>query len=197
MFHTAISTGNHWTSLTFSSKRPYVDICVDELVYLCFRKQLWSIWRYDMHMLCSTPGNSISLIRYHAIFSIGTDLPPISQIARFMGPTWCPPGSCRPQMGRMLAPWTSLSQTPPTLCSVAGPTNRRPQHACKKFNGITATRFGISSSLALSRSTLVQHCIQAILEHIKTLDWHKISSEKYNSNITLLHTIVCIYNRWS
>ena len=30
------------------------------------------------------------------------------QIARFM-PTWDPPGSCRPQMGPMLAPWTLLS----------------------------------------------------------------------------------------
>ena len=27
-----------------------------------------------------------------------------SQIAKFMGPTWGPPGSCRPQMGSMLAP---------------------------------------------------------------------------------------------
>ena len=26
-----------------------------------------------------------------------------------MGPTWDPPGSCRPQMGPMLAPWTLLS----------------------------------------------------------------------------------------
>ena len=32
-----------------------------------------------------------------------------SQIARFMGPTWGPPRSCRPQMGPMLAPWTLLS----------------------------------------------------------------------------------------
>ena len=29
-----------------------------------------------------------------------------TQIAKFMGPTWGPPGSCRPQMGPMLAPWT-------------------------------------------------------------------------------------------
>ena len=34
---------------------------------------------------------------------------PISQIAKFMGPTWGPPGSCRPQIGPMLAPWTLLS----------------------------------------------------------------------------------------
>ena len=33
----------------------------------------------------------------------------ISQIANFMGPTWGPPGSCRPQMGPMLAPWLLLS----------------------------------------------------------------------------------------
>ena len=32
-----------------------------------------------------------------------------SQIARFMGPTWGPPGSCWPQMGPILAPWTLLS----------------------------------------------------------------------------------------
>ena len=31
------------------------------------------------------------------------------QIARLMGPTWGPPGSCRPQMGPMFALWTLLS----------------------------------------------------------------------------------------
>ena len=32
-----------------------------------------------------------------------------SQIARFMGPKWGPPGCCRSQMGPMLAPCTLLS----------------------------------------------------------------------------------------
>ena len=32
-----------------------------------------------------------------------------TQIAKFTGPTWGPPGSCRPQMGPMLTPWTLLS----------------------------------------------------------------------------------------
>ena len=32
-----------------------------------------------------------------------------SQIAKFMGPTWGPPGSCRPKVGPMLAQWTLLS----------------------------------------------------------------------------------------
>ena len=32
-----------------------------------------------------------------------------TKTARFMGPTWGPPGSCRPQIGPILAPWTLLS----------------------------------------------------------------------------------------
>ena len=31
-----------------------------------------------------------------------------TQIAKFMGPPWGPPGSSRPQIGPMLAPWTLL-----------------------------------------------------------------------------------------
>ena len=38
-----------------------------------------------------------------------------TQIAKFMGPAWGPPGSCRPQMGPMLAPWTLLSGRPQNL----------------------------------------------------------------------------------
>ena len=32
-----------------------------------------------------------------------------------MGPTWGPPGPCRPQMGLILVPWTLLSGTPYVL----------------------------------------------------------------------------------
>ena len=32
----------------------------------------------------------------------------ITLIANFTGPTWGPPGSCRPQVGPVLAPWTLL-----------------------------------------------------------------------------------------
>ena len=37
-----------------------------------------------------------------------------AKIAKFMGQTWGQPGSCRPQMGPMLAPWTLL---PGSICS--------------------------------------------------------------------------------
>ena len=40
-----------------------------------------------------------------------------SQIAKLMGPTWGPHGSCRPQMGPMLAPWNLLSRL---LCPSEG-----------------------------------------------------------------------------
>ena len=33
----------------------------------------------------------------------------ITQITRFMGPSWGSPGSCRPQVDPMLPAWTSLS----------------------------------------------------------------------------------------
>ena len=36
----------------------------------------------------------------------------------FMGPTWGPPGSCRPQMGPTLAPWTLLSGCVHLRCPV-------------------------------------------------------------------------------
>ena len=49
-----------------------------------------------------------------------------TEIAKFMGPTWGPPGSCRPQMGPMLAPWTLLSGNNLICCQ----STRRPRHVC-------------------------------------------------------------------
>ena len=45
--------------------------------------------------------------RRSKVYQLLTSYP--TQIAKFMGSTWGPPGSCRPQMGPMLAPWTLLS----------------------------------------------------------------------------------------
>ena len=51
---------------------------------------------------------AIIFLSKHNIYPLREYLP---QIAKFMGPTWGPLGSCRPQMGPMLAPWTLLSGT--------------------------------------------------------------------------------------
>ena len=65
---------------------PYYGEKVDKKYYIFSTKQ-------------SNVSSNICLkeVTYYGIFT---------QIAKFMGPTWGPPGSCRPQMGSMLAPWT-------------------------------------------------------------------------------------------
>ena len=67
---------------------------------------LWSLTdykqQYDLSPIHTMPRNC--KIRCWIIVSLSnlTD-GSISQIARFIGPTWGPPGSCRPQVGPMLA----------------------------------------------------------------------------------------------
>ena len=74
--------------------------------------------------------------RMYAVVNLvitGSDNGLSSQIAKFMGPTWHPPGSCWPQMGPMLAPWTLLSEVcygvkplpePLLTCSQLQPTKQ-------------------------------------------------------------------------
>ena len=48
----------------------------------------------------------------------------------FMGPTWGPSGSCRPQMGPMLAPWTLLSGIRYSMHKRDQWEELRPVHCC-------------------------------------------------------------------
>ena len=48
----------------------------------------------------------IALLFKRTAFLYTPVLKNISKIAKFMGPTWGPPGSCRPQVDPMLVPWT-------------------------------------------------------------------------------------------
>ena len=52
-----------------------------------------------------------------------------TQIAKFMGPTWGPPGSCRPQMSPMLAPWTLLGKPSAGVKLL----DVEPHHCCNIF----------------------------------------------------------------
>ena len=65
-------------------------------VVLQLRKQ----FAYNWHLPCD---QFTSITRSVSLCMLDT------QIAKFMGPTWGPPGSCRLQMGPMLAPWALLS----------------------------------------------------------------------------------------
>ena len=74
-----------------------------------------SIW-YNLLMHKEVKWYSFSIVLKYFVLSLETinskwenPLWAQTQIAKFMGPTWVPPGSCRPQMGPMLASWTLLS----------------------------------------------------------------------------------------
>ena len=65
----------------------------------------------------------------------------ISQIAKFMGPTWGPPGSCRPQMGPMMAAWTLLwgMEPLPYLCPSLCPCFAV---CCKLYHSLQHWQYG-------------------------------------------------------
>ena len=79
--------------------RPFTqveEICKACPILMCnYLFHAW--WHHDIEML--------SIVR--AIHRWPTQIP--TQITRFTWPTWGPPGSCRPQLGPMVAPWTLLS----------------------------------------------------------------------------------------
>ena len=65
---------------------------------------VWILPRYSLHGLhIRIPCISVSVSL--TTYILGMD----AQISKFMGPTWGPPGSSRPQIGPMLVPWTLLS----------------------------------------------------------------------------------------
>ena len=63
-------------------------------------------WR-KQSCLCWRIGHWRHHCRHGNLCILGEFIPP--SIAKFIGPTWGPPGSCPPQMGPMLATWTLLS----------------------------------------------------------------------------------------
>ena len=72
-----------------------------------------SMGQYGSIVLASE-GTPFVLTTANYTFGLRTNWKAASQVTRFMGPTSGPPGSCRPQMGPSLAPWTLLSGIAPT-----------------------------------------------------------------------------------
>ena len=71
----------------------------------------------NMISLCPMHFNHVSLVNYlqshFSIWKVTMDSNETAQIANLMGPTWGPPGSCRPQIDPMLVPWTLLIRSIP------------------------------------------------------------------------------------
>ena len=93
------------------------EILPKNTVMLCARTSKWldkkgirnmfnrkSFWIRSFHWW---NGGSLYIVRVIPSIVVQTDKG--SQIAKFMGPIWGPPGPCRPQMGPLLAPWALLS----------------------------------------------------------------------------------------
>ena len=65
-------------------------------------------WLYH-HMLSVSHAHTHTRIYIYIYMYIYIYIYIYTSYNTFMGPPWDPPGSCRPQVGPMLAPWTLLS----------------------------------------------------------------------------------------
>ena len=83
-----------------------------EIKTISLKKSLWKCHFKILPTILSRSQCVKSLLRYRVQFP--------TEIAMFMGPTWGPSGSCRSQMGPMMASWTVLSGIPwyPGTCRV-------------------------------------------------------------------------------
>ena len=137
----AICAGNSPVPGELPTQRPVTrsfDIYFDLPLNKKLSKQSWGWWleklslllwrhRNDTHRdtrihvymtnfanVCGVEGTDILTAPACHYFSEAAEYKKITQRARFVGPTWGPSGSCRPQVGPMLAPWTLLSGKPLT-----------------------------------------------------------------------------------
>ena len=105
----------------------------------------WCLFCLGLHVLrdilcscsCSwTPIPPITMIiPFHQVIPVAYIFPGRpSQIARSMGPTCHPPGSCRPQVGPMLAPWNLLSGIRCTLSLNTSLPSRPPNNGKLSLN---------------------------------------------------------------
>ena len=89
--------------------------CIYQVRSRSLCRDLYISYSKDNHFPFPTLNQWMTLNSCNEFANAGIEKPDIKhdiiypQIARFMGPTWGPPGSCRPQMGPMLTPRTLLS----------------------------------------------------------------------------------------
>ena len=99
------------------TKSPFVPLCPylmncfihDQTCHFFYLKSNQAKCQTNLEKLLQTDRrmdgqtDTSNVLKYLTLYKL------FSQIAKFMGPTWGPPGSCQPQMGQMLAPWTLMS----------------------------------------------------------------------------------------
>ena len=109
-----------------------------------------------------------------------------TQIARFVGPSWGPPGSCQPQMGPMLTPWTLLAgKGYHCLCSDF------PNHQYWPYNvlhSISVVVFGVDGWWQLLQWCVNgwQLLLESIIIHATSLWSHLIMIETFVIPVTVI-----------
>ena len=112
-------TRTHWVQVPGSHfmALPIVEsYCIKFDIYIYAICNIYKLWFSTLthvypHLLITeiTETATDSRTRLNNIRTIVFSYLPLpAQIAKFMGPTWGPPGSCRPQMCPMWAQWTLL-----------------------------------------------------------------------------------------
>ena len=110
-----------------------------------------------------------------SIFTTNRDMMMTPQVTRFMGPTWGPPGSCRPQMGPVLSPWTLLS----------GPIRWTRMYARLIYRGYTT----------VNRLRETHICFYFVVMHLCELSCYVITHDSINRIIIIsLSSFMVMYN---
>ena len=94
------------------SETGYVRCSLPLMIVACPLRTYWTLRQPSPTGLARNSRSLMPLgytVTVRALLQYRISVQNASQIAKFMGPTWGPPGSCRPQVGPALAPWTFLS----------------------------------------------------------------------------------------
>ena len=94
-----------WCFLPLTVSRKSLFIMILCITILILHLNLFVVWRTHSLGMAMTYNILHKIIDHKYIHHNNIN----TQIVKFMGPTWGPPGTCRLQMGPMLAPWTLLS----------------------------------------------------------------------------------------
>ena len=107
-----------------------------------------------------------------------------NQIARFMGPTWGPPGSCRSHMGPILAPWTLL---PVCVQSVIGTASTGPMAIWQKMT---------SPVLLMSKPEHVFSALHIMAHSTGDRTWNRILSTLSRDGMVQLGLKITELSSW-
>ena len=104
-----------WKGVVYRSHRTqHVEFCT---VYAVIYKYTTIICMINKYIYCGTNvehGDVTHIVTLASLMSNTDRNPQKVQDSKVYGPTWGPPGSCRPHMCPMLAPWTLLWGVIPT-----------------------------------------------------------------------------------